>query len=70
MGTVEHKYTTLDGKVVREETSNSITVDYFYNNEGKPYKLKVYEIQDKIRHILQTAQKKAKGENHSQQAKR
>ena len=39
---VEHKYTTLDGKVVREETSNGITVDYFYDNEGKPYKLKVH----------------------------
>ena len=36
----EYKYTTLDGNVVRE-VFGGITVDYFYDNEGKPYKLVV-----------------------------
>ena len=36
----EHEYVTLDGKVVRE-TYGTTTVDYFYDNEGKPYKISV-----------------------------
>ena len=36
----EYKYTTLNGKVVRE-VDGGVTTDYFYDNEGKPYKLVV-----------------------------
>ena len=39
---VEHKYVTLDGKIIRE-TYGTVTVNYFYDNEGKPYKLTVDE---------------------------
>ena len=38
---VEHKYVTLDGKIIRE-TYGDFVVDYFYDNEGKPYKLEVF----------------------------
>ena len=39
---VEHRYTTLDSKIVREAYGN-ITIDYFYDNDGKPYKIVVDE---------------------------
>ena len=37
---VEHKYVTLDGKVIRE-TYGNVTVDYFYDNDGSPLKIEV-----------------------------
>ena len=37
---VKHSYTTLGGKIVREAYGN-VTIDYFYDNNGKPYKLVV-----------------------------
>ena len=39
---VEHRYVTLDGMVVRE-TYGNITIDYLYDNEGRPYKIVVDE---------------------------
>ena len=39
---VKHEYITLDGKIIRDTYGNT-TVDYFYDNEGKPYKLQVSE---------------------------
>ena len=39
---VEHKYVTLDGKVVRE-TYGDVTIYYFYDNAGRPYKIVVDE---------------------------
>ena len=38
----EHEYTTLDGRII-QETYGKTTVNYFYDNEGKPYKLTVDE---------------------------
>ncbi|MGN0335847.1 MAG: RHS repeat domain-containing protein, partial [Lachnospiraceae bacterium] len=35
---VEHKYVTLNGKIVRE-TYGTTTIDYFYDNEDRPYKM-------------------------------
>ena len=39
---VKHSYTTLGGKIVRE-TYGSYTVDYFYDQDGRPYKMVVQE---------------------------
>ena len=42
MGSVKHTYTTLSGKIIREAYGTT-TIDYIYDNQGKPYKLIVKE---------------------------
>ena len=42
VGGVKHEYVTLDGKIVRE-SHGTTTIDYFYDNDGRPYKLVVDE---------------------------
>ena len=37
-GSVRHDYTTLGGKIVREAYDSTI-IDYFYDNDGRPYKI-------------------------------
>ena len=38
VGSVKHTYTTLSGKIIREKYGTT-TIDYLYDNEGRPYKL-------------------------------
>ena len=39
-GSVRHDYTTLGGKIVRESYGANV-IDYFYDNNGSPYKVVV-----------------------------
>ena len=40
VGNVKHTYTTLGGKIVRE-AYGTYTIDYFYDNDSRPYKMVV-----------------------------
>ena len=39
-GSVRHDYTTLGGKIIREAYGANV-IDYFYDNNGRPYKIVV-----------------------------
>ena len=62
VGNVEHSYTTLSGKIVRETYGNTI-IDYLYDNDGRPYKI-LLDVNGRGNLRIRCLGKRS-GENHS-----